>query len=94
MIRSSRRNKRRSWLAKVWFWIWMHGPLRPRRYSIPAVPAAICLVLGMDETIKVTLALGKDSVRFFKKQAKMQKVPYQRMIKNLVDRYASSYQGI
>ena len=44
-----------------------------------------------EETVKVTLALGKDSVSFFKKQAKKQKVPYQRMIKNLVDRYAESY---
>jgi len=46
-----------------------------------------------EETVKVTLALGKDSVSFFKKHAKKQKVPYQRMIKNLVDRYAQSYRG-
>jgi len=47
-----------------------------------------------EETVKVTLALGKDSVAFFKRHAKKQHVPYQRMIKNLVDRYAQSYQGI
>ncbi len=54
------------------------------------LPAPDQLVLR-EETVKVTLALGKDSVRFFKRQAKKQKVPYQRMIKNLVDRYAESY---
>jgi predicted DNA binding CopG/RHH family protein len=54
------------------------------------LPAPDQLVLK-EETVKVTLALGKDSVRFFKRQAKRQKVPYQRMIKNLVDRYAESY---
>ena len=47
-----------------------------------------------EETVKVRLALGKNSVSFFKKQAKKQKVPYQRMIKNLVDRYAESYKGV
>ena len=54
------------------------------------LPAPDQLVVR-EETVKVTLALGKDSVRFFKRQAKKQKVPYQRMIKNLVDRYAESY---
>ena len=41
-----------------------------------------------EETVKVTLALSKQSVDFFKGRAKAQKVPYQRMIRNLLDRYA------
>ena len=57
------------------------------------LPAPDQLVVR-EETVKVTLALGKDSVGFFKKQAKKQKVPYQRMIKNLVDRYAESYREV
>jgi predicted DNA binding CopG/RHH family protein len=40
-----------------------------------------------EETVKVTLALSKKSVEFFKIQAKAQKVPYQRMIKGLLDHY-------
>jgi hypothetical protein len=52
VIRSSRRRKRRSALAKVWFWMWMHGPLRPRKVSLQSMPVAVCLVLGMDAARK------------------------------------------
>lgn len=41
--------------------------------------------------VKVTLTLGEDSVKFFKAKAKKLKVPYQRMIRNLVDRYAEAH---
>ena len=40
-----------------------------------------------EETVKVTLALSKESVAFFKDAAKKSKVPYQRMIRSLVDQY-------
>lgn len=40
-----------------------------------------------EETVKVTLALSKESVEFFKEKAKKNKVPYQRMIRSLVDKY-------
>ena len=42
-------------------------------------------------SVKVTLTLGEDAVAFFKSQAKKLKVPYQRMIRNLVDRYAAAH---
>ena len=42
-----------------------------------------------DDTIKVTLALSKSSLEFFKREAKKNRVPYQRMIRALVDEYAS-----
>ena len=42
-------------------------------------------------TTKVTLTLGLDAVVFFKAQAKKLGVPYQRMIRNLVDRYAATH---
>jgi predicted DNA binding CopG/RHH family protein len=42
-------------------------------------------------TVKVTLTLGEDAVAFFKAQGKKMKVPYQRMIRNLVDRYAAAH---
>jgi predicted DNA binding CopG/RHH family protein len=41
-----------------------------------------------DETVKVTLSLSRRSVAYFKREAKKQRVPYQRMIRALVDAYA------
>jgi hypothetical protein len=44
--------------------------------------------LGLrDDTVKVTLALSRRSVAFFKREATKQGVPYQRMIRALVDEY-------
>ena len=45
------------------------------------------LVLRNDN-VKVTLSLSRRSVDFFKREAKRQHVPYQKMIRALVDRYA------
>ena len=45
------------------------------------------------ETIKVTLLLGKSSVRFFKRQAAQHRTKYQKMIRALVDQYAERYAG-
>ena len=44
-----------------------------------------------EETIKVTLMLSKASVRFFKHQAAQHRTKYQKMIRQLVDRYAQQY---
>jgi hypothetical protein len=41
-----------------------------------------------ESNVKVTLSLSQKSVEFFKRQAKKQHVPYQRMIRALVDAYA------
>ena len=46
------------------------------------------LVLA-DDTVKVTLSLTRRSIDFFKREAKKQRVPYQRMIRALVDAYAA-----
>lgn len=43
------------------------------------------------EAVKVTLSLRKESVRFFKKAANENNVPYQNMIKRVVDLYARHY---
>lgn len=45
------------------------------------------LLVPKDDTIKVTLALSRRSVDFFKKEAKKHDVPYQRMIRALIDEY-------
>ena len=41
-----------------------------------------------EDTVKETLALSKSSVDYFKRAAKQRRVPYQRMIRALVDAYA------
>jgi hypothetical protein len=41
-----------------------------------------------DDNVKVTLSLTRRSVAFFKREAKQRRVPYQRMIRALVDDYA------
>lgn len=44
-----------------------------------------------EETVKITISLSKSSVDFFRHQAKQYHTKYQRMIRQLVDRYAMRY---
>ena len=44
-----------------------------------------------EEGVKVTMVLSKSSVDFFKKAAAKYHAPYQKMIRQLVDAYASRY---
>ena len=44
-----------------------------------------------EEGVKVTLALSKKSVEFFKAEASRHHTQYQRMIRRLVDAYVESY---
>ncbi|MGB0911631.1 MAG: CopG family transcriptional regulator [Nitrospirales bacterium] len=48
-------------------------------------------LVARDDTVKVTLALSKESVEFFKDQAKKNSIPYQRMIRSLVDQYVGQH---
>jgi uncharacterized DUF497 family protein/predicted DNA binding CopG/RHH family protein len=41
-----------------------------------------------EDNVKVTLSLSRRSIDFFKRAARQRKVPYQRMIRALVDAYA------
>ena len=52
------------------------------------LPAPSQLVLREDN-VKVTLTLSRRSVAFFKREAGKARVPYQRMIRALVDAYAA-----
>jgi hypothetical protein len=51
------------------------------------LPAPEDLVLREDN-VKVTLSLSRRSLDFFKREARKRHVPYQRMIRALVDTYA------
>ena len=44
-----------------------------------------------EEVVKVTITLSKSSVAFFKKAAQKYRTPYQKMIRRLIDAYASSH---
>jgi len=47
-----------------------------------------------EDNVKVTISLKGSSIIFFKEQAKKQKTSYQKMIREVVDWYASHYQKI
>jgi predicted DNA binding CopG/RHH family protein len=44
-----------------------------------------------EKTVKVTLNLNESSVQFFKSQADKYHTKYQKMIRQLLDRYAGKY---
>ena len=46
-----------------------------------------------NETVKVTISLTQKSVDFFKRSAEKQGVPYQTMIRKVLDIYSQRYQG-
>lgn len=55
------------------------------------LPAPHQLVLK-ESKVKVTISLSKGSVDFFKKEAEKHRTSYQKMIRRLIDFYASQYQ--
>ena len=56
------------------------------------LPAPADLVLREDN-VKVTLSLSRRSLDLFKREARKRSVPYQRMIRALVDSYAERQAG-
>ncbi len=56
------------------------------------LPAPADLV-PREENVKVTLSLSRRSLDFFKREASKRRVPYQRMIRALVDGYAEKQVG-
>ena len=61
------------------------GKVKVLRDFLPS-PAELVL---KDETVKVTIALSKSSVDFFKKEAKKYNTQYQKMIRQLLDEYSA-----
>ncbi len=55
------------------------------------IPQPDQLVLK-EVNVKVTISLKKSSISFFKEEAKKQRTSYQKMIREVVDWYASHYQ--
>ncbi len=46
-----------------------------------------------EDTVKVTIALSRASIEFFKQEATKHKVSYQRLIRRLLDEYAHYHAG-
>ncbi len=63
------------------------GEIGEVRVVADFLPPPAQLVLR-DDNVKVTLSLSRRSINFFKREAKKQRVPYQKMIRALVDGYA------
>jgi predicted DNA binding CopG/RHH family protein len=66
-------------------------PMGDLRIVKDFLPPPEQLVLKEDN-IKVTISLRRSSIAFFKKQAKKHKTSYQKMIREVVDWYASHYE--
>ena len=65
-------------------------PMGDLRVIKDFLPPPDQLVLKEDN-VKVTISLKKSSIQFFKQQAKKHRIPYQKMIREVVDWYASHY---
>jgi hypothetical protein len=63
-----------------------HVP-EPRQVGLQHHPASHI----KEDGVKVTISLSKKSVDFFKAHAARSKVPYQRMIRSLLDTYADHH---
>lgn len=44
-----------------------------------------------EENVKITISLTKESINFFKAEAKKHHTQYQKMIRNLLDVYANNH---
>jgi hypothetical protein len=66
-------------------------PMGDPRIIKDFLPPPDRLVLKEDN-VKVTISLKKSSIQFFKQQAKKHHISYQKMIREVVDWYASHYQ--
>ncbi len=72
--------------------VYTDGPIEDVQVVDDFLPSPADLVFREDETVKVTIALSKASVDFFKREAQRHHVPYQKMIRRLLDEYAQHYE--
>ena len=61
------------------------GKVKITRDFLPS-PSELAL---KDETVKVTIALSKSSIDYFKNEAKKYNTQYQKMIRRLLDEYTA-----
>ena len=66
------------------------GPLAETRVIDDFLPSPEELDFR-EETVKLTISLSKASVEFFKREATKHHIPYQRMIRRMLDEYMLRY---
>ena len=66
-------------------------PLGKLRIIPDFLPAPEELAFRDEEGVKVTIALSRRSVDFFKREARERNTKYQRMIRRLLDAYTARY---
>ena len=66
-------------------------PMGELRVVKDFLPSPDQLVLKEDN-VKVTISLSKSSINFFKNEAKKHRISHQKMIRRVIDFYASQYQ--
>ena len=66
-------------------------PLGDVRIVDDFLPSPVELAFN-EEQVKITIGLSKNSVDFFKKQAKKHHTQYQKMIRRLLDIYVDQHQ--
>jgi predicted DNA binding CopG/RHH family protein len=66
-------------------------PMGELRVIKDFLPSPDQLVLK-EENVKITISLKKSSIEFFKKEAQKRRTSYQKMIRRVIDWYASQYQ--
>ena len=70
--------------------VYTDGPIGLTRPVKDFLPPPEKLVFN-EEGVKVTMILNKRSVDYFKRVAKKQRVPYQKLIRTVLDAYAASH---
>ena len=65
-------------------------PMAETAVAVDFLPSPADLVFRED-TVKVTMALSRVSIEFFKEQGKKYDMPYQRLIRRLLDEYARTF---
>lgn len=68
------------------------GPIGPVKVVPDFLPPPEELAFKED-TVKVTISLSRESVEFFKKEARKHHTPYQKMIRKLLDAYTQAHQN-
>lgn len=89
MVRATGEKEKNSMKTKTKY---TEEPMGELRVVEDFLPPPDQLVLKEDN-VKVTISLKKSSIAFFKEQAKKHKTSYQKMIREVVDWYASHYKS-
>jgi predicted DNA binding CopG/RHH family protein len=71
--------------------VYSEEPMDSLRVVKDFLPPPGQLVLK-EENVKVTISLKKSSVSFFKKEAKKHNTSYQKMVRQVIDWYATHYE--